>query len=202
VEFLNRQYGALVFPLRTEDLKVLIEQHIEDLDQFADLSGEGKDVEGITEFYVKGKPTVRISKSLAEDTSRENRLRTTLTHELGHVVFHRCLASFVGQQSLFPNSGDADSLWLRCKRNTILLPVSKPVDWMEWQASYASGAFLIPITELERVVADFRKANALYGPITEDQPLTWSLVGRVQDQFQVSEQAARVRLRQKSFLEG
>ena len=142
--------GKTEYPIRTEDLKVLVEDHAADLDLYADLSVEGENIEGVTEFFHSERPVVRISKALTEDESRQNRLRTTLTHELGHVVLHSPLTSLSGQQRLFQTTERDRSLVLRCKRNSILLAVSKPVDWMEWQAGYASGAFLMPKTELGR----------------------------------------------------
>ena len=48
-------------------------------------------MEGLTEFRLGQKPSVKISALLAEDEGRKNRLRTTLTHEYGHVHFHAYL---------------------------------------------------------------------------------------------------------------
>jgi hypothetical protein len=61
VEFLRRKHGKVEFPFGTEDLKVFIEQHVDDLDQYADLSRYGPGVEGVTEFRPgKGKPKVAV----------------------------------------------------------------------------------------------------------------------------------------------
>jgi len=59
-----------------------------DLDSYADLSGEPGEVEGVTEFVPHRRPVVRISGALSAP-NMENRLRTTLTHEYGHVHFHQ-----------------------------------------------------------------------------------------------------------------
>ena len=53
--------------------------------------GERGEVEGVTEFQVGKKPRVLINRQLSEGRNMENRLRTTLAHEYGHV--HLCRAS-------------------------------------------------------------------------------------------------------------
>ncbi len=91
VRFLREKYGEAKFPISTDDLTVLVEGYVESLDLYADLSDYGDDVEGVTEFRLGEKPIVRISEKLATQDRRENRLRTTLSHELGHVHFHAYL---------------------------------------------------------------------------------------------------------------
>jgi hypothetical protein len=96
VGFLRSIYREVKFPVATEDLKKLIERDADDLDCYADLSEYGADVEGVTEFYPGRKPVVKIAAELTEDARRENRLRTTLTHEHGHVHFHAYLLDIIG----------------------------------------------------------------------------------------------------------
>ena len=66
--FLKDSHGAAQFPVSTDDLTRLIERDTEDLDLYADLSHYGADVEGLTEFNIGRKPSVKISTMLAEDT--------------------------------------------------------------------------------------------------------------------------------------
>jgi len=87
-EFLRGRHGKVCYPVSTDDLTVLIEKHVENLDLYADLSAEGTDVEGVTDFLLGKRPRVRISGNLVTRDWMANRLRTTLTHELGHVKFH------------------------------------------------------------------------------------------------------------------
>src|SRR6266571_2484718 len=102
----NRHDGKLVFPIPTDDLTVMIERSGADLDQYADLSNEGSNVEGVTEFTPGMKPRVRISHLLTDDARLENRLRTTLTHECGHVRHHRFLWEMKAKTGkLFPDKG-------------------------------------------------------------------------------------------------
>lgn len=89
--FLLGKYGAIDFPLSTDDLSIMIEGDTTDLDLYADLSGEGEEVEGLTDFFPSKKPAVKISRELSLDGSRVGRLRTTLAHEYGHVRFHKFL---------------------------------------------------------------------------------------------------------------
>lgn len=80
-DFLTRKYGKVEYPIKTDDLTVLIEQKA-DLDSYADLSAEPGEVERVTEFTPRQRPVVRIASAL-NATNMENRLRTTLTHEWG-----------------------------------------------------------------------------------------------------------------------
>ncbi|MGY4372550.1 hypothetical protein ACVWZ3_000189 [Bradyrhizobium sp. i1.3.6] len=132
--FLKDRGGKVSYPLSTDDLTVLIERDTESLDQFADLSAFGPKVEGLTLFQPGRKPKVKISARLAEDGHRQNRLRTTLAHEYGHVRFHAYL------WEIEPPSGDLlkrkpTANMQICYRDTMLDAVQ--TDWMEWQAGYA-----------------------------------------------------------------
>lgn len=89
--FLVDRHGAVSYPLSTADLTVLIEQDAGDLDLYANLATMDYDrdaVEGATTFYVDRPPRVEIARALSEEPRREARLRTTLAHELGHVLLH------------------------------------------------------------------------------------------------------------------
>jgi Zn-dependent peptidase ImmA (M78 family) len=74
-------------------------------------------------------------------------------------------------------------------------------DWMEWQAGFACGALLMPQTELTRVIKAFRDAeNLLYADIGVTSESGKRLIARVMREFQVSEEAARVRLEQRKAI--
>lgn len=193
--FLLSRYGKAGFPISTEDLTVLLESVTSDLDMGADLSTDGEDVEGVTEFLPNVMPRVRLARALSDDHWRENRLRTTLTHELGHVKFHNFhqMQSETTQPSLFDTAEQVAAP--RCRRASII--GASKVDWMEWQAGYASGAFLMPFTLVRQLVQEFivqtsTSARANVG--TED------IVAHVQTYFRVSRDAARVRLSQLNYL--
>ena len=196
-KFLKDKYGKTEFPVTTEDLTLLIERDTDDFDSYADLSVYGNDVEGVTEFQPGKKPIVRISEHLTNDERRENRLRTTLTHEYGHVYFHAYLWEVEPPGAdLLRQNPNADKQI--CKRETML--EATQTDWMEWQAGHACGAILMPISCLRRVVAAYREANSLFGGIGTGSEHGQALIARVQETFQVSADAARVRLLKLNIL--
>lgn len=130
-------YDTARFPVSTDDLTKLIERETEDLDLYASAEELGAGDEGVTEFRHGRKPSVKINVSLYKDVRRENRLRTTLTHEFGHVRVHSYLFALSNRSPrLFPRSAKPERIV--CKRETILQATQ--TDWMEWQAGYVSGA--------------------------------------------------------------
>jgi len=189
--FLKDLYGEIKYPVQTEDLKKLIERDADDLDVYADLTGYGLEVEGVTEFRPGKKPSVSISAELTEDDRRENRLRTTLTHEYGHVRFHAYLweieppsADLLRQQ---PNRDK-----IICKRDTMIDAVQ--TDWMEWQAGYICGALLMPKSAVIGLCREHIEANGIYGPVSLQSPAGSQIIQTIVKAFQVSQDAARVRL--------
>lgn len=192
--FVEEKYGTVTYPISTNDLTILVEQYASDLDLYADLSDEGYEVEGVTDFFPASKPRIRIASSLQE-LHMENRLRSTLAHELGHVKFHDALWPH-HQLPLFSTEQQDHSP--RCKRETII--GTKNVDWMEWQAGYASGALLMPITPLTQTTQFFFERAQTIGPLLADSHLGQHLIRIIKVKFQVSIDAARVRLLQLGYL--
>jgi hypothetical protein len=189
--FLKDTYGDVRFPVSTDDLTRLIERDTEDLDLYADLKGYGPKVEGLTAFKVGSKPSVKISEVLAADDRYENRLRTTLTHEYGHVRFHAYLWELEPPQpNLLSERPDADKQI--CKRDDIV--DAAQTDWMEWQAGYVSGAILMPASRTRRLVSEYQESHGLFGVLGHAGPHGQALIAEVQAAFQVSADAARVRL--------
>lgn len=189
--FLKELYGEAAYPVATDDLTKLIERDAADLDLYADLSRYGQDVEGVTEFMRGRKPQVAIAAELMEDERRENRLRTTLTHEYGHVRFHGYL------WEIEPPSPDLlrqkpDSGKGICKRDTMI--DAPQTDWMEWQAGYICGAILMPKTAVIRLCSAYVEAQGVYGAVSLQTVHGQALINRAVKAFQVSEDAARVRL--------
>jgi hypothetical protein len=187
--FLRRKHLAVGFPISTDDLSVLLEQETADLDLYADLSAEGHAVEGVTEFAREGKPSVRISAALSEAADErdagKHRLRSTIAHELGHVRLHAFLWRMGGLRGV------------RCLRDSLLN--ARQGDWLEWQAGYAAGAYLMPAGAL-RAVANATTAPAAGSPLFFRTAAARSLVRRVAADFEVSQPAAQVRLLQTGYL--
>jgi hypothetical protein len=193
----------LAYPISTDFLQTLIEAHAASLDMFADLSGEGSDVEGVTDFILGARPRVRISKELSSDPQREVRLRTTLAHEFGHVHLHNALfqaktealdlfASRTADAGRWSDSVGKRGELARCKRETIVGAAA--TDWMEWQAGYVCGALLMPKRMLKQHVhAHLRQTNNL-GSLLIHSPAGRAVTGEIATKFFVSPDAARVRL--------
>jgi hypothetical protein len=191
--------GRIPLPIGTDDLARLIERDTSDFDPGSDLSGYGLDVEGVTEFRPGRKPRVRIVAELAYDEVRENRYRTTLTHEWGHVHYHTYLFDIEPHANDLFDPAAAKGGVQVCKRSGILN--ARKTDWMEWQAGYVCGALLMPISQLRRAVADYQEAHRLFGPVAIGTTHGIGLISTVRMQFQVSADAARVRLSQLAYLQ-
>ncbi|HYE67329.1 MAG TPA: ImmA/IrrE family metallo-endopeptidase [Anaerovoracaceae bacterium] len=193
--YLQDKYGKVQYPVCTNDLTILIEKKADDLDLWADLSDLGDDIEGVTEFFPNKKPRVLISRFLSEEPRRENRLRTTITHELGHVHLHNSLWA-TRQDTLFPLY-DNETKQL-CHRESIIH--AKEIDWMEWQAGYASGAFLMPFTTVNEIFHTFCDVRNIKSITSTSSSTGIELIRLIQKEFQVSEDAARVRLLKLNLL--
>lgn len=189
--FLTDRYGRVAFPIATDDLDVLIENTGASIDTHADLSRYGDDVEGVAEFFVDKPPLVSIAAKLAANPRRENRRRTTLAHEFGHVHFHGPLFREALQAGKLLLQGEAATKAICRRVDSFDAPAT---DWLEWQAGYVSGAILMPASPVRALVADYCGPRNLHvAPHTRsDHGL--SLTSQVMEAFAVSADAARVRL--------
>ena len=194
--FLKAKYGSAAYPITTDDLTVMIERDVAELDLYANLAGEGRGVEGVTELRRRKKPSVRIARYLSESPARENRLRSTLAHEYAHVVFHGFLWAL--EDGIGKTGPVRSSHFRRCQRARVV--ASPQTDWMEWQAGYAGGALLMPVTPfsemVEAALAEW-SAGKLVLPGTDRHA---ELVRRIAEAFAVSKAAANVRLSKLGYV--
>jgi alpha-D-ribose 1-methylphosphonate 5-triphosphate diphosphatase PhnM len=65
---------------------------------------------------------------------------------------------------------------------------------MEWQAGYACGALLMPGSYLGRLAADYRSRHGVLSELQSDAPDAAGLIETLSRAFNVSGEAARVRL--------
>jgi hypothetical protein len=195
--FFQKLGKPLKFPIETEDLLRLIEQEVSEFDGYADLSHYGNDVEGVTEFLLGRKPCVRISAILADDGRRENRYRTTLTHEWGHVRLHAYLFELVRPRRDLAGGSSPDRVQI-CKRDTIVNATQR--DWMEWQAGHVCGAALMPASQVRNLVSSYQHDQGLFGPVSPTGTHGRALIDATITKFQVSADAARVRLLRLGYL--
>jgi hypothetical protein len=175
--------------IETDDLTVMIERHVGDLDVYADLSEDGPDVEGVTLFASGRKPDVGIAERLTTDDRRSNRYRTTLAHELGHVVLHDPLyQEKLATRDLFASTTIQERLV--CKRDTMVS--ASQSDWMEWQACYFSGALLMPRGPMIDLAKE--QSDGVSGAPKVGTDRAMKLVTSTMERFVVSQDAAKVRL--------
>jgi Zn-dependent peptidase ImmA (M78 family) len=187
--FLEHRYGFVRIPVPTEALTELIERDGDILDVRPNLSDDKYEVFGYTRFERGKKPVVTIARELWERRYRNNRLRMTLGHEYGHVLLHTWL---------YDKYGVAAEPQL-CYWQS-LLPTEGVVDWMEWQAGYAGGALLMPESFVRRAAAAFFRDRKETAPVKKDSATAAALAERIALAFDVSLEAARVRLAKLAYL--
>ena len=199
IEFLRARHGNVEFPIITDDLTVLVEQAGAAFDPYADFSADKRNVDGLTTFVPGCKPLVQIARRLSENPRDENRMRTTISHQVGHVWFHGPLWR-AQQASGHPLIGGSKMTHL-CRRETIVdAPGS---DWVEWQAGYVSGALLMPASYQWEVIRRFLAREPLFRdlfPMRIDSRAGHRLIHEVMDVFAVSEEAAKIRLLRQHVL--
>jgi hypothetical protein len=193
---LERYCGEVVLPVPTNALTTLIECEADDLDVYADLTAEGPDVEGMTEF-VRGKlPRVKIASTLTADSQREHRLRTTLAHEYGHVRFHAPL--FEHREPTLVLFLDTETTNRQvCQRRSILL--ARQSDWMEWQAGFCCGALLMPAIVIRRAVVQYLDTTGWPCPLSETSKEGAQLTAKIAEMFSVSPEATRINTHPRSL---
>ena len=189
IGFLRKRYGFDRIPVPTEALTVLIERDAAELDLAMNLSDERYEVFGYTKFERGKKPLVTIARELWEQQHRNNRLRTTLTHEYGHVLLHTWL-----YDKYATSSGPQLCYWHS------MLPTSAVVDWFEWQAGYASRCLLMPESFMRRAVEAYFRSRKEQPPVARISPDAPGLSDRISLAFDVSVDAATVRLSQLGYL--
>jgi Zn-dependent peptidase ImmA (M78 family) len=153
------------------------------------LSDDRYEVLGYTQFEPGKKPCVKIATELWQKWYQANRLRFTLAHEFGHILLHRWL------YDKYPPAGGSQL----CYRHN-LLPSDLVLDWMEWQAGYAAGALLMPESFVRRAVVAFFSDRAKTLPLRKDAITASTLSQRIALTFEVSPEAANVRLAKLGYL--
>jgi Zn-dependent peptidase ImmA (M78 family) len=80
-----------------------------------------------------------------------------------------------------------------------VLTLESGFDWMEWQASYAAAALLMPKSRLHLTVAAYFRGREMRQLPSDSREAT-DLEQLVGEAFEVSVDAARVRLSQLGYL--
>lgn len=192
------------YPISTDKLTVIIEKYVDDLDLYADLEKDygDKNIEGVTIFLPFKKPVVRISEKLQKFKFKENRLRTTLAHELGHVIIHNPLWQREFSKLQLPFDTTEKRIQI-CKRKTLFSkdePNYEHYDWIEWQANYFGSALLMPKKALYKFYKKFTTERGIRSQISEESSDASDLISMLSQAFQLSNEAVRVRLKQMKIL--
>jgi Zn-dependent peptidase ImmA (M78 family) len=170
------------------------------LDQHANLE---KDILGVTTFLIGKQPKVEINQDLTDaiDNGEENvsilgRWRATLAHEGAHIVLHRPLFQISENQgNLFSevNSLSSKEVIIKCFKKNVGFSRGQ-VDWREYQANKGMAAVLMP-QGLVKKLAKYELGPG-HDKLVEDYTReAVSLIESISDLFQVSRQAAEIRLK-------
>lgn len=182
------------FPISDQNLDLIVDSLTSHYDPHADLQSRlGEDVEGVTLFRPGEKAKVKISARLMTESYRRRR-RMTIAHEIGHVLLHCDLYTEDRTLDLFSDSAERGRVY--CKHSSML----PGVDWLEWQATFAGGCILMPSLAVREALIAFRGAE-IDAPLYPDDEDTNKVIGYVSECFDVSCDAARVRLMQTGFVE-
>lgn len=177
---------SIEHPLTDEILEILADYMTERFDISSDTTTYGVDVDGFTVFARHGKPSVVLNRDLAAPSWRLRR-RFTIAHELGHVVLHQPL--YERDERQLDLLVRKESVPVYCAKKDI----ERSIDWCEWQAGYFAGALLIPGRELNSFLTERAE---FVEPLTDGTTDADRLIARVSGEFDVSRDAARVRMLQ------
>ena len=150
--------------------------------------------------YISAKAhTVIIDKTLLAD-NQEHRYRFTMGHEASHEFLHK--EYFVydpSQLTIFDFIGETPAPMVQCRVDTKKLDARQRKtwndrDWMEWQANALSSSMLMP-ESMVRVVIEDIKTRAIQRDL-----LHYAFVEEVSSVFNVSFEAATIRLKQLGYI--
>jgi hypothetical protein len=190
------------------DIERFVETYLKtQFDAYADLPA---DVLGQTDFRVGAKPHVMINKDLTRSALDDDdsplglkgRWRATVAHEGSHVIYHKGLFNLdPGQGSLFTDDpvSDEPKTMQRCLKRDVVHG-RHGSDWREVQANMGMAALLMPRPVF---VAIFQASLAKLGcnGAKEDSTEANLLAGTLAKTFEVSRQAAAIRMKTLSLLE-
>lgn len=182
-EFMNRRSGGYRLPIPTDELIRLLEERAEKVDTYAELP-EG--IDGQTLLFYDRRPIVKIAERIYR-TRSDHRVRTTATHEFGHVWLHAPLWREAGARM----AGSGGPVW-SCHRDNIVNAAK--TDWVEWQAGWVSGAILMPASSLREWAGEYAARFGMNSPVAVNSQAGSALIMRVVEECDVSILAARVRL--------
>lgn len=196
------------------NLEHLVEIHLKaKLDQYAELP---EDVLGVTHFQSRQRIHVSISRVLTDSAEESmprpgavGRWRATMAHEASHIILHRYLFDPILAGTIVNGSSEKKPEFARLMRclNKDVVPeksenwnrTRSAKDWREVQANMGMAALLMPRRLFNRIAHQQIDELMLSG-ITKGSPSAISLSSVVSEIFQVSKQAASIRLESLAFV--
>ena len=149
--------------------------------------------------------TVIIDNTLLEE-SREHRYRFTMGHEgPGHAFLHQeYFTKDPNQLKLLPSSSVAQ---IPCRAITFESQKGSPNnrwtdrEWMEWQANAMASAFLMPETMVRKAAGELQQEMGTHFCKQHKSTFAYAAAERVSRVFNVSYQAASIRLKNLGIIE-
>ena len=163
------------------------------------------DVLGVTDFRRNANPLVSVNAGLTSKVEEagvspgvRGRWRATLAHEASHVVLHRILFEVPFEQGeLFSIHAESRPSLFRCLAQDVSFRGTNS-DWKEIQANMGMAALLMPaevFSDVVRLVVGARTYNSLTTYIPDANSVEHrDFVAELSRRFEVSQQAARIRL--------
>lgn len=147
--------------------------------------------------YIRAKARTVIIDSGLLNEKQEHRYRFTMGHEAAHDIFHSGYYAYKPNEMNLVDAGNAPLV--QCRIDSTLLSKKriaywKDSDWMEWQADNFSSSILMPVSMIKRIAKTHQPEQSAFKAAC--------CVHSVSRTFNVSYQAAEIRLRGLGYLKG
>ena len=206
--------GMMADELRRAGMFPGARQPVVDLEEFLEIGLQVKldiyarldpDVLGVTDFRRNTNPLVSVNAGLTSEvegagvsSGLRGRWRATLAHEASHVILHRILFEVPFEQGeLFSILPESRPSLFRCLARDVSFRGANS-DWKEVQANMGMAALLMPaevFSDVVRLVVGARTYNSLTTQIPDANSVEHrDFVAELSRRFEVSQQAARIRL--------
>ena len=206
--------GMMTDELRRAGMSPGARQPVVDLEEFLEIGLQVKldiyarldpDVLGVTDFRRNTNPLVSVNAGLTSEVEGagvspglRGRWRATLAHEASHVILHRILFEVPFEQGeLFSILPESRPSLFRCLARDVSFRGTNS-DWKEVQANMGMAALLMPaevFSDVVRLLVGARTYNSLTTQIPDANSVEHrDFVAELSRRFEVSQQAARIRL--------
>ena len=206
--------GMMTDELRRAGMSPGARQPVVDLEEFLEIGLQVKldiyarldpDVLGVTDFRRNTNPLVSVNAGLTSEVEGagvspglRGRWRATLAHEASHVILHRILFEVPFEQGeLFSILPESRPSLFRCLARDVSFRGTNS-DWKEVQANMGMAALLMPVevfSDVVRLLVGARTYNSLTTQIPDANSVEHrDFVAELSRRFEVSQQAARIRL--------